>query len=469
MSSSSSSVESPPASSSPTAPSSPLTPHTPLPRVCVVGAGACGLIAARVFARHRLSPTVYEATGHLGGQWRYDPDVSPHSTSAIYAGLLTNLPHSVMQLSDVPFPPSTPTYPHHSAVFRYLADLAHTSHLTPLIHFHSTVTRIDRAPAGGYLVTTCTPTPTPTSPSTTSHFDAVCVCNGHFLRPIYPTYPGLPPPTPPSHLLTELSSRSLTCARIPPLVLHSVHYRTPHPFTHLRVLLIGSSHSATDIAGELCACASTVLLSAHTPPHLDPLHSAVLSRLHDAGKRTVADYPHTYRRVGAVRRLLDDGTVEVEAADSSGEVERVEVDVVLCATGYEYEFSFLAPSFGVNAGQHVSPLYADFLHPDEGGRLGFPALQWSIAPFPMCEVQCEWMARLIVGEVALPSAAEQRLWVKEEEEAKRRRGVKGRYLARCDSMVEYVRWVVEQMKAGDVHYPYRYVIDEDRRLRKQLK
>ena len=80
-------------------------------------------------------------------------------------------------------------------------------------------------------------------------------------------------------------------------------------------------------------------------------------------------------------------------------------------------------------------------------------------------MQVEWQARVIKGEVRLPSAEEQRRWVKEEEEGRRRRGLTGRYLERCDSMVEYVRWVVLQMKDSDALYPYEYTIDDERRVR----
>ena len=64
-------------------------------------------------------------------------------------------------------------------------------------------------------------------------------------------------------------------------------------------------------------------------------------------------------------------------------MERVDVDVFMCATGYTYTFPFLSPAFGLSAGLSVSPLYGHVLHPEERGRLAFPALQWGHRTLPV--------------------------------------------------------------------------------------
>ena len=43
------------------------------PSVAVVGAGAAGLAAGRIFRDEGLRVTVFEKSHHVGGVWRYDP------------------------------------------------------------------------------------------------------------------------------------------------------------------------------------------------------------------------------------------------------------------------------------------------------------------------------------------------------------------------------------------------------------
>lgn len=44
------------------------------PRVCVIGAGAAGLAAARLLRDEGCDVTVLEKSFHVGGVWRYDPE-----------------------------------------------------------------------------------------------------------------------------------------------------------------------------------------------------------------------------------------------------------------------------------------------------------------------------------------------------------------------------------------------------------
>ena len=44
-----------------------------LGKICVVGAGAAGLVVAEVLARNGLDVTVFEQEDEVGGVWRYRP------------------------------------------------------------------------------------------------------------------------------------------------------------------------------------------------------------------------------------------------------------------------------------------------------------------------------------------------------------------------------------------------------------
>ena len=96
--------------------SAPVMTRTSPPRVGVVGAGAAGLVAARVLSQQGCAVTVFEKTDRLGGTWRY-----LSRQSVMYASLRTNLPKEIMAFSpDDPFPPSDNSFLGHEEVLRYL-------------------------------------------------------------------------------------------------------------------------------------------------------------------------------------------------------------------------------------------------------------------------------------------------------------------------------------------------------------
>jgi hypothetical protein len=61
--------------------------------VAIIGGGAAGLAATRVFARNGFHPTVLEKDSAVGGVWRHTPG---DTTRPMYKGLRTNLPREIM-------------------------------------------------------------------------------------------------------------------------------------------------------------------------------------------------------------------------------------------------------------------------------------------------------------------------------------------------------------------------------------
>lgn len=78
-----------------------LPPVTKSFKVGVIGCGAAGLAAARVFSRtDGMSVTVLEKDDELGGVWRHMPG---DSTRPMYQGLRTNLPREIMAYREKPW------------------------------------------------------------------------------------------------------------------------------------------------------------------------------------------------------------------------------------------------------------------------------------------------------------------------------------------------------------------------------
>ena len=169
--------------------------------VAVIGAGPCGLSAAKELRREGHKVVVFERQGQAGGTWVYNPTVEadplgsdPSRTivhSSIYASLRTNLPRELMRFRDYPFVSTGQPYsdsrrfPGHREVFLYINDYATAFGLTELIRFETEVVyaglvngkwRVRSRMANGVTVDEI--------------FDAVVVCNGHDTEPRTAEIPG---------------------------------------------------------------------------------------------------------------------------------------------------------------------------------------------------------------------------------------------------------------------------------------
>jgi len=80
--------------------SNPLPPGS---KVCVIGAGTTGLLAAKNAREQGYIPTIFEKTGSVGGVWRQD-NPGPKQHSPAYDSLYTNSSYTMMNISDFPFP-----------------------------------------------------------------------------------------------------------------------------------------------------------------------------------------------------------------------------------------------------------------------------------------------------------------------------------------------------------------------------
>ncbi|KAI8197444.1 Thiol-specific monooxygenase [Colletotrichum sp. SAR 10_65] len=135
-------------------------------RVAVIGAGPCGLAAAKYFlAEKKFSKVqIFEQRDTVGGVWTYsslsvidndfniprtqptrNPDtaiaVEGHEAkqfvSPVYDFLETNIPHTLMNYSDKKFPSTASLFPPHQTVKKYLEDYA--EELKPIISLSTQV------------------------------------------------------------------------------------------------------------------------------------------------------------------------------------------------------------------------------------------------------------------------------------------------------------------------------------------
>ncbi|KAK4395893.1 Flavin-containing monooxygenase FMO GS-OX-like 9 [Sesamum angolense] len=175
-------------------------------KVCVIGAGPAGLVAARELRKEGHSAVVLEQSHDVGGQWLYDPKVEEENPlgkdrflkvhSSIYASLRLTSPREIMGFTDFPFVArkgrDMRRFPGHQELFLYLQDFCESFGLREIIRFNTRVENVEmldypvldddlkwvvRSKAGEKAVEEV--------------YDAVVVATGHYSQPRLPRIKGM--------------------------------------------------------------------------------------------------------------------------------------------------------------------------------------------------------------------------------------------------------------------------------------
>ncbi|CAH2106037.1 unnamed protein product [Euphydryas editha] len=345
-------------------------------RVCVVGAGAAGLCAAR----HLLVEPcvthvdVLEQTSQLGGTWvytettGYDDFGLPIHTS-MYKSLRTNLPKEVMGFPDFPVPESEKSYLPAKDMLAFLQSYAEKHGVTEHIKFKHHVQLIKPKQGATAELWDVTYKNLITGVTETKEYDYIFVCNGHYNTPFIPDIPGL--------------------KQFQGDVMHSHDYRVPDIFEGKKVLVVGGGPSGMDIALEITSVTEKVILSHHV-------------------KEVGSVFPSNLTQKPDVEKLdgntayFKDGTQE-------------EVDVVFLCTGYQYNFPFLHESCNIVVEDNcVEPLYKHVVnvqHP----TMCFIGVPYYVCAFSMFDLQVRYYVRSMNGTFKLPTPNEMmRHWEEEK-------------------------------------------------------
>ena len=188
-------------------------------QVCVIGAGVSGLAAARAFAARGHKVSIVEKATDLGGVWepaRSYPDVQTQSPKDLY------------RYTDRAMPDDYPEWPKGPQVHAYLTDYARSHGLDHLMRFNTAVVAMDRRADGkpGWSLELATPNGT-----SREQFDFVAICTGQFTEPQTLNLPG-------EDAFKAQGGR----------IMHSSAYNDASLAKGRRVVVLGGSKSATDIA-----------------------------------------------------------------------------------------------------------------------------------------------------------------------------------------------------------------------------
>jgi len=495
-------------------PPSASTPYGRGKTVAVIGSGISGILAAAHLLKQGLSVTVYERSNAAGGIWRYDSRVShdpPHpnhkpslgdyhvskpgefdadaevvSPTSItqeakeneisdiqfsppgpcYAGLITNMPISLMVTSLASWPEGTELFPKHPDVLKYVLNLAKTYGVDKITQYRTRVDEVKKISDGSnckWQLRSVTFDPNETNlVENTSLFDLVVVASGHFNMPRIPDIPGL------GEWKTAYPGR----------VIHSKQYRDPQRYHGKNIIVLGGSIAAADIIKELCAAGAANVYGA---PGVDLRGCALPRSMIHPDVRGVSGVDcfslleapvvnhdhHTHSsRTDDMAEEPVPGTVTFKDGRTLTSIHHV-----ILATGYVVSYPFLphltsdtiparspdhtnnTKSVGNNLVVTAEGVVTHNLHKDifyiPDPTLAFVGVPTHVATFSLFDFQAQAVARVFAGTAApLPTEEEMR---REYNERVQQRGLYRTFnsLYWEEREIKYVKSLVEMVNGPD--------------------
>jgi dimethylaniline monooxygenase (N-oxide forming) len=394
-------------------------------RVAVIGAGLCGRGAIRCLLDEGLEPVCFERTAGIGGLWNFD-ETLPDGGTVGYRSLRTNTSKLVTAFSDFPIPDDYPDFPTRAQFLDYVRAYADHFNLLPCIRFSMQVESVRPAPAAhGWCVSSHLAQAG--GAATEERFDAVMVCTGFNSKPYIPAFTGAE------------SFRGQ--------ILHSASYKGPEAFAGRRVVVVGASSSASDVAVELSRAAPGLLLSVRHPTWIAPrfvngrptdlrasrFASRLPARLRERSLERLIREEYQRRDLQAGKYLplpkfdlkrirLTPGLELLEQLQASAIIARPAIehlngsevvfvdgtraaaDVIIAATGYHISLPFVDQDVVEVTGDTMW-LYR-YVFPPERPGLAFIGFCTVGAPVPpTIEMQCRWAAAIFAGRLSLPLVA----------------------------------------------------------------
>ncbi|KAF4978578.1 hypothetical protein FZEAL_5070 [Fusarium zealandicum] len=426
----------------------------PVQRVAVIGAGPAGAIAVDALAQEKAFDLirVFERREGPGGCWIGDtsqpptvtnfaqladrtadeplaipdklPALVPRSSqprfteSSVYPYLETNVANEAMEFSEEPIPelrseksiglhgPETP-FRYWKVIRDYVASLLQRNNYEDLISYNTTVENAEKV--GDEWKVTLRKEGKKSDYWWTEWFDAVVVASGHYWVPYIPSIDGL-----------EQFEKSR-----PGSVLHSKHFRGKDSFQDKRVVIVGSSVSAADIAVDLVD-------TANSPVHCITIGHTANAYFGDEAfaHPRIQQHPSIARVTERTVHLIDGAAIP-------------DVDHIIFGTGYSWTMPFI-PSVEVR-NNRVPGLYQHVVWQQDPTLLFVGAVGAGLT-FKIFEWQAVYAARLLAGRGTLPSAQTMQEW---EDERIKTHGDGPKFLVVFPDFEDYFETVRELAGQGE--------------------
>lgn len=377
-------------------------------KVCIIGAGPSGLSLlcwlSKLAKEGRKIPEVvcFEKQNNWGGLWNYSwrtglDEFGEPVHGSMYKHLWSNGPKECLEFPHYTFEDHfkkpIPSFPPREVLFDYLKGRWSQEDIRKFVKFNTVVKDVVyNKNTDDFTVVVKDLVKDEVLGEET--FDYVVVASGHYSTPNIPEFDGL--------------------LDFPGRVLHSHDYRNPTEFAGQKLLLIGASYSAEDIALQSIKYgADRVICTYRTNP---------MGFMWPEG---VEERPLVQSFDGKVATFLD-GT-------------SAEVDVVIMCTGYLHSYPFIRDDLRLKCKNTFYPpnLYKGLVWTEGGNnKLLYLGVQDQAYTYTMFDICGLWAAKHILGEISLPSTEEmKRSWTSWEE---KKDAVKDCHEA-IDFQTEYVK------------------------------
>jgi hypothetical protein len=211
------------------------------PRICIIGAGPCGLTALKnVLAGGLRNVVCFDESDAIGGNWVFREDTS---RMCVYESMHIISSKRLSAFEDFPMPAHYPDFPSRQEILAYFESYADAFDLRSYVELNTRVTAARAAAPTRWLVSVQGP-----GGAREELFDYVMVCSGHHREPFIPDHPG--------HFTGQ--------------VLHSCAYRRADPFRGKDVLVVGAGNSACDITADVSRVARRACISMRRAAYIVP-------------------------------------------------------------------------------------------------------------------------------------------------------------------------------------------------------
>ncbi|MBS1797989.1 MAG: NAD(P)-binding domain-containing protein [Acidobacteria bacterium] len=359
----------------------------------IVGAGPCGLGVAKALKEAGIAYDQAEADTDVGGNWYHGVYETAHIISS----------RKTTEYADFPMPADYPDFPSRKQMSDYYKLYADTFGLRENIEFETKVVMCrPRAADDRWEVEF--------AGGAQRLYKGVIVCNGHHWDRRFPEYEGA--------FTGEW--------------LHSKDYRNPDQIAGKRVLVIGGGNSACDVVSEAARVGAEAHLSLrrgywflpktlfgrpsaeswamHLPVFLQrmilkTMLRVVVGRYEDYGlphpdhklfehHPTVSSEILHYLKHGRIKphrdiRRFDGKTVEFVDG------ERIEVDAIVCATGFFVSFPFLPENLVPVENGNIAKVYAGCVLADYKNIYVFGTQQVRYGVGPLITPAARLLAKII--------------------------------------------------------------------------
>lgn len=420
--------------------------------VAVIGAGPAGLVTVKELKESGSFDSIvcFEQSSAIGGRWSF----SPSNRTGVWDELCLNINRRLMSFSDFEWKENYyegsdralgGVYPHCTETKAYLQDYCKHFEITQHVVFNTRVISVERD-GSSWKIMTSTKTDNSETKVTHYQFDALIVCSGVYGNPRNPLL-----------AMTNSVFKGYSGEMI-----HSQDFVSAKKFENKRVMVFGSSRSATDCCEALAIygnCKKIINCVRSIPYHYSnlsltesqPSDDYLFTRLPvwmakvlpesimaeylkakilhltpdqltegETGVRQHVDVrvsgicpdrcfvQHVHAgRIKVIPSLIS-STEDLIVRLQDGTEE--EIDCVIFATGYDIDLSFLDEElkkkvvfYNNCSGRDDLALYKRMLVP-EHKNIAFCGLLYNSGPhFPMAEVQARYITAIFSGKLTRPS------------------------------------------------------------------